>query len=177
MSENIIKENVEEDTPLEKPIKKVDETLPITKDKKPKKPRTPAQLKQFEDARIKRQESIKQKEISKKLEASKLLLDNGYIKKDDVKPIEEIKPSKKAIQEPVDNTTDESNSESEIIIVKKKKKPKKKTYIIEESSDDEEYEINKAKDAYKKSRNMVSQQNKKSMIKINTPSFQNYFVD
>ncbi|MEI6371493.1 MAG: hypothetical protein WCO49_17570 [Nostocales cyanobacterium ELA608] len=173
MSDNIIKENVEEEVPLEKPIKKVIETIPIAKETKPKKARTPAQLAQFENARVKRQANIKLKEDNKKLEASKLLLDNGYVKKDDVKPTE----IKKVIQEPVDVTTDESEAESEIIIVKKKKKPKKKTYIIEESSDDEEYEINKAKEVYKKSRNMVSQQNKKSIIKVNTPSFLNYFVD
>ena len=177
MSENNITENVEEEIPLEKPIKKVDESLPITKEKKPKKPRSPAQIKQFEDVKIKRKENIIQKETSKKIEASKLLLENGYVKKDDVKPVEEIKTKKKVIQEPVDVTTDESEAESEIIIVKKKKKPKKKTYIIEESSDDEEYEINKAKEVYKKSRNMVSQQNKKSIIKVNTPSYLNYFVD
>ena len=155
MSENNIKEITEEDVPLEKPIKKVDEPLPITKEKKPKKPRTPAQLKQFEDVRNKRKEIIKQKDTAKRIEASKLLLENGYVKKEDIKPVDEIKPEKKVVPKP-DITTDESEAESEIIIVKKKKKPKKKTYIIEESSDDEDYEINKAKEVYNKSRNMVN---------------------
>jgi len=171
MADNIIKENVEEEVPLEKPIKKVIETIPIAKEVKPKKARTPAQLAQFENARVKRQANIKLKEENKKLEASKLLLDNGYVKKDDVKSTE----IKKVIPEPVDITTDESEGESEIIIVKKKKKPKKKTYIIEESSDEED-EKEKAKEIYKKSRNMVSQQNKKSIIQIKK-NYENYFVD
>jgi hypothetical protein len=165
-----------EEIPLEKPV--------IGKQtiKKERKPKTPAQLEQFEKVRMKRLDKLKEKKELQKIEASNLLLKNGYVKKEEVKPVDEIKPQKtldkKIKKEPVDITTDESEAESEIIIVKKKKKPKKKTYVIEESSDDdEEYEINKAKEIYKKSRNMVSQQNKKSIIKVNTPSYHNFFVE
>ena len=176
MTENTIKENMEtvgasndalnhnalhddSDTPLQKPLK--------VKEKKPRKPKTEKQLQQFENARLKRQEKIKESKLNKKIEASKLLLEHGY-----------QAPLTPVHQEPIDETTEEENSEdNEIIIIKKKKKPKKKTYIIQESSDDDsDGEEEKVKQIYNKSRQMVSQQNKKSMIKIHKPSH-NYFVE
>lgn len=178
MSENTIKENMEtvgasndalnhnalhddSDTPLQKPLK--------VKEKKPRKPKTEKQLQQFENARLKRQEKIKESKLNKKIEASKLLLEHGY-----QAPLTPVHHEPKR----VDETTEEENSEdNEIIIIKKKKKPKKKTYIIQESSDDDsDDEEEKVKQIYNKSRQMVSQQNKKSMIKIHKPSH-NYFVE
>jgi hypothetical protein len=166
LSENTVKENIEDDTPLEKPLK---ESVDKQSIKKPRKPKTPAQLEQFEKIRLKRLDALKQKREEKKLEASKLLLDNGYIKKEDL-PSKEM--PKQILTPHIDDDKTDSESDNDIIIVKKKKKPKKKTIIIEES-DDEEPEV--IYDKVKKSRNFVSQQNKKSVIKIHQP-YENYFV-
>lgn len=147
-----------------------DNNIPLLKplkEKKPRPPKTAKQIEQFENARLKRQEILKEKNLNKKLEASKLLLEHGYTLPEKKEVINEkpkvIKP---------DDSDDESDNE--VVIIKKKKKPKKKTYIIEESSEDED-ESEKVKQIYKQSRQMVSQQNKKSIIKVNNPH--NYFVD
>jgi predicted DNA-binding protein (UPF0251 family) len=160
--------------PLTKPIK----------EKKPRPPKTQAQLEQFEKVRLKRAESLKQKSIAKKIEASKLLLEHGIElpSKDEPKIKEELPQAKpKYHQEltPKSDTDDESDDEPPVIIVKKKKKKKQpKTIIIEESDSDEEdvqqHYINKVKEA----RHFVSQQNKKSLIKVHKKNdIPNYFVD
>ena len=160
-SESTIKEDNDVDVPLEK------QTTIKEKVKKPRKPKTPGQLEQFEKVRLKRLEDIKQKNVEKKIEASKLLLDNGYVKKEEIIK-KDIQPEK--IKTPHIDEIAEDESDNEIIIVKKKPK-KKKTFIIEESSDDDDEEL--AKEAYKQ-RKFVSQQKKKSVIKIHQPP--NYFV-
>jgi hypothetical protein len=162
--------------PLTKPIK----------EKKPRPPKTQAQLEQFEKVRLKRAESLKQKSIAKKIEASKLLLEHGI--ELPAKPItqEEKLPAKKqnikqVLTPTYKNVEDESDSDDEppVIIVKKKKKKKQpKTIIIEESDSDEEdaeqHYMNKVKEA----RHFVSQQNKKSLIKVHKKQeVPNYFVD
>ena len=161
--------------PLTKPIK----------EKKPRPPKTQKQLEQFEKVRLKRAESLKQKSIAKKIEASKLLLEHGIELPSKAEPkVKEELPSKakpKYHQEltPKDDTDDESDDEPPVIIVKKKKKKKQpKTIIIEESDSDEEdaqqHYINKVKEA----RHFVSQQNKKSLIKVHKKNeVPNYFVD
>ena len=161
-SESTIKEDNDVDVPLEK------QSVIKEKIKKPRKPKTPGQLEQFEKVRLKRLEDIKQKNVQKKIEASKLLLDNGYVKKEEIVQ-KDIQPEK--IKTPHIDDIAEDESDNEIIIVKKKPK-KKKTFIIEESSDDDDDE-ELAKEAYKE-RKFVSQQKKKSVIKIHQPP--NYFV-
>jgi hypothetical protein len=165
--------------PLTKPIK----------EKKPRPPKTQAQLEQFQKVRLKRAESLKQKTITKKIEASKLLLSHGIelpakpiiqeeklpAKKQNIKQV--LTPTHKDVEE-----ESESDDEPPVIIVKKKKKKKQpKTIIIEESdsesdneSDANQHYINKVKQA----RHFVSQQNKKSLIKVHKKNdVPNYFVD
>ena len=120
-------------------------------DKRTKKERSEKQLQHTENMRKKRFENIEKAKLNKKIEASKILLEN------------DVKPKKKIIKEP------ESESEEEVIIIEKKKKPKKKTkrIIIEESSSDEEEEDEKEEEKRAPNRPFKSQQNKKSIIKIN----------
>jgi len=95
MSEITYKENSKEildDSPLEKQIKpksKIIDEVPIIQPKKPRKPKTEAQLKQFENIRLKRLENNNLKKADKKIEASNLLLDNWYVKKEVQKEVEE----------------------------------------------------------------------------------------
>jgi len=164
MSDNSIKESLEnqhDDSPLEKPVKiKVTDDVSVPKDKKPRKPKTPGQLEQFEKIRLKRLENLNKKREDKKLESAKLLLNNGYVKA-------EAKPTSFKENIPLTPThqeTDSGSEQSEVIIIKKKKKPKKKTIIIEESESESEEEP-KYEDIVK-TRNMISQRNKKSLLKI-----------
>ena len=177
MSENISKENIEEEVPLEKPIKNVIDTLPAVKEVKQKKARTPAQQAQFENARIKRQENIKNKENNKKLEASKLLLEN------------ELKQPKKEV--PVKSAKEQSDTEDERVVYVKmpKKKTTKKQIIIQDddttSSDESETVLVKTtKKPFGKShrnRNSVvkvhSKEAKEEREVIQPRPFVNYFGD
>jgi len=124
------------------------------------------------------QKNRETKKLNKKIEASKILLENDI----DVIPKKKLnknleledetqtikkKPNKKIIEE-------ESESEEDIIIVKKKKKPKK--IIIEESDTDSDNDS--VKTIEPKKRNLKSQENKKTSIKINPQlpnSYMNYF--
>ena len=178
MSDIPIKENLanddtndDEQIPLEKPVIG---KIPIKKERKPK---TPAQLEQFEKVRMKRLDKLKEKKELQKIEASKLLLNNGYVKKEELPPKKTIEPIKQIltphIDDKTDNETDDDNND--VIIVKKKKKPKKKTIIIEESdSEEEEPEI--VYNKVKKTRDFITQQNKKSVLKIHRPQVHDYFV-
>jgi hypothetical protein len=145
-----LSEVIEEPPKQEKKMKK---EKPVKEDKR-KQPRTEAQLKHFENMRKKREDNLKQKLLDKKIEASKILLEN------DVKP-----KSKKT--KPI-----EESDEEEVIIIEKKKKqkPKTKRIIIEESSSDEsseEEEQERKPKSKAPERKFKSQQNKKSIIKIN----------
>jgi len=168
MSDIPIKENLtnddDEQIPLEKPI--IDKKTI----KKERKPKTPAQLEQFEKVRLKRLDKLKEKKELQKIEASKLLLNNGYVKKEELPPKKTIEPIKQILTPHVDNESD--NDDENVIIVKKKKKPKKKTIIIEESDESEE----EPEVVYKKTRDLISQQNKKSVLKIHRPQVHDYFV-
>ena len=64
-----IQEEIEKLTAAQKVIVK-----PEKEDKRKTKPRTEAQLKHFENMRIKRQENIEKSKLNKKIEASKVLL-------------------------------------------------------------------------------------------------------
>ena len=173
--ENTSKENLESvdqeiDEPLTKPIKV----------KKPRPPKTEKQMEQFQNAKKKRDEALKKKKEEKELESAKLLLSHGYeIKKHDnsmCPPAQEL-PSKKKPKQILSPAVDESSSEEDeapLIIVKKKKKKKPKTIVIEESESDEEEEPSIQ---YIKKRDFVSQQNKKSVIKVHKNNVvPNYFV-
>jgi len=155
-----IQEEIEKLAAAQKVVNK-----PEKEDKRKTKPRTEAQLKHFENMRIKRQENIEKSKLNKKIEASKVLLEN------DLKVVP--KKEKKSIKKVVEESSDEE--EEVIIIEKKKRKPRQKRIIIEESSSEEEEEEvveEKPKDdiKYASSRKFKSQQNKKSIIKINNNS-------
>ena len=158
MSENSDMESREEpkdlidESPLEKQVKV----------KKPRPPKTPKQLEQFEKIRLKRAEILKEKKKEKEIEASKLLLNNGYIKKEEIQiPLTPINNNK-------DETDNDSVEEEPTIIIRKKKKaPKKKpkTIIIEETDSEDESVISEEPIKIK-ARDFISQRNKKSVIKI-----------
>ena len=155
---------------LEKPIK----------EKKPRKPKTQAQLEQFEKVRLKLAEKRQQTKLDKEIKASQLLLSNG-IELPSKQPIiqEELPQAKEKVKQVLkDDDDNDDDDEPQVIIVKKKKKKKQpKTIIVEESSsesDDEQQYINKVKEA----RHFISQQNKKSLIKVHKKNdVPNYFVD
>jgi len=176
MPENPIQEN-DEFSPLEKPI-----ITSAKKEPKPKtrKPKTQGQLEQFEKIRLKRLDMINEKNEKKRVEASLLLLKHGYVKKEELENSQdslakESSPAPKKMSVVKSQKEEsESDTEPEVIVIKKKKKPKK-TIIIEESeSSDSDTPPQKP---VIKQRPMVSQQNKKSVIKVHTPQTFNYFVD
>ena len=124
---------------LTKPVRK---TTAIKKEKvyeKPKKVLSDKQRAVLESARKKRTENIALSKQNKKIEAAKLLIEEGTnLKlKSTPEPIQQKKKSKtKTI---IIESESESSSEEQIIIKKKhnKKKPKQ---IVQEESDDEEEE-------------------------------------
>ena len=157
------------------------EEAPV-KEKKPRKPKTPAQLEQFKKMYEARKLKLEENKIKKKIEASKFLLEHNV----------DIKKGKKIIKEPKIQVVDDSSSsggsssseEEQIIVVKKKRnKNKSKKVIIEQSSSsDEEPEQKHLERSFK------HQRNKKSIIKVHMPSSQpiknnkinepkNYFAD
>jgi hypothetical protein len=159
----LISEKESDNLPLTKPKKikefKVVEEQPSepitepfeeikTKPKKPRPPKSEKQMEAFQKAQSKRHDVLKTLALNKKLEASKLLLQN------DVK----LMPEKK--EKTVIQKDESSDDEPEIIYVKKPKKKKK--IIIEESSDDdsEDEVIIKKKDWGN------TQRNRKSVVKI-----------
>lgn len=172
-SETSIKENLTNDDDNEIPLEK--QTVDKKSVKKERKPKTPAQLEQFEKIRLKRLDNINEKRELQKIEASKLLLNNGYVKKEELPAKKTVEPIKQILtpHEPYEDKTD-SESDNDVIIVKKKKKPKKKTIIIEESDEEEEPEV--IYNTVKKTRDFITQQNKKSVLKIHRPSPHDYFV-
>ena len=155
--------DIDDTANIEQPIESVEKPKQI----RVKKPRTEKQIKQFESlCKSKRTDNIKESKKLKKLEASKLLLENEYEIKPKVAPVVPSSPS------PTSPDSDESDNEPTIII-KKKKKPRKKTIIIEESDSDEE----SVEYVRPKERKFVTQQNQKSVVKIHHKSVPNYFAD
>ena len=119
---------------------------------KTKKPRSEKQIEAFKNAQINRQKNIQLKKESQKVEAAKLLLNE--------KP---NAPVAKKVKEVVDSSSDEN--EEEVIIVQKRKKPKPKVkrIIVEESASESESE----EEIKPREKNFKSQQNKRSIIKVN----------
>lgn len=173
--------------PLQKPktklINKKEESI-IVEDKettgartgKPKRAKSQKQIEQFDKLRLVRQQKIEERKKQKEIEASKLLLENGY-------SITEKNQVKQKVSEQNDNKESEDDDEEIIYIKKEKPKRKKKTRKIivesESESDTESEEENK-----KQEKPFKSQQNKKSLIKIHQPvqktqtkQSKNYFVD
>ena len=145
--------HMNDESPLEKQVKV----------KKPRPPKTPKQLQQFEKIRLKRAEILKEKKKEKEIEASKLLLNNGYVKKEEIQiPLTPINN-----KDETDNDSIQTEPEPTIIIRKKKKASKKKpkTIIIEETDSEDESVISE-EPVKIKARDFVSQRNKKSVIKI-----------
>jgi len=203
MSENSVKENSENDVPLtkvkgQKKIKVIDdepskiensENITVTKPKKEKKPRSEKQKAQFQHVFNKRKEILEKKNLEKKIEASKLLLqhDPEYINKQKiVEPltphIDDVVIKKKKEPKIIEMSDSDNDSEESVIIIKKKTskpKKKKKKIIIEESSDessssgeDDVITLPKPK------REFTTQQNKKSIVKIHEKpkvNYDNYF--
>ena len=150
-------------------------TKPIKKEKvfeKPKKELSEKQKAVLENARKKRTENIALAKQNKKIEAAKLLIEEGTNLKlkstPEPKPIEQKKKSKtKTI---IIESESESSSEDEQIIIKKKRsnksKPKSK-YIKEESESEEEEEVKPKKVEPIKQRHMKPQINETKLTKHN----------
>lgn len=146
---------------------------------KPKKKMTENQLNNLKKGHEVLQKNREAKKLNKKIEASKILLENNIdittkkkvnknVDSEDEKPTIKKKPTKKIIEE--------SESEEDVIIVKKKKKPRQ--IIIEESDTDSDTDSIKTQPIEPKRRPLKSQENKKTSIKINNPlpnNFMNYF--
>jgi len=162
---------------------------PLLKPVKEKKPRSEKQLMSF----ITCKERLKERHVKllneKKIAAAKLLLDNDINHKS-LEPVKkEIEPVKKEIVIEKEESTDE-----EIIYLKRekdksiktpktfKKKPKVKTIILSSSESENETESESEPEpeiipiVEKK---FISQQNKKSLIKIHKPEpiKKNYFAE
>jgi hypothetical protein len=144
-----------------------EENIPLTKPKKPrkqmeKKPRTEAQIKAFQVAQQRLKEVNEKRKIDKQIEASKLLL--GLNNKPVAKP------------KPVNTVSEVSSSSEEEIILKKatklpaeiKKKKKRRVIVMEDSSSEEDDTPPQPKRP--EPRHTISQQNKKSIIKVHQPT-------
>ena len=145
-------------------LNELNEEVPLLKPVKVKKPRTQKQLEAFtvvqEKLKAKRDEQLEMK----KVEAAKLLLKH------------ESKTKKKT-----NVTESESSSEEEIIYLKRdkpKKKKKVKTIILSSSESESETESDDNVEPIKEKK-FISQQSKKSIIKVSKPEpiKRNYFVD
>ena len=109
--------------------------------KKPRAPKTPAQLEAFQKAMATRKKNIEQKKLEKKVEASKILLEHE--EKQTVEQIVDIKPksktrSKKRI---IKQIIEESSDDEPEIVYVKRKKPKKRIIVQSESDTESEPEI------------------------------------
>jgi hypothetical protein len=133
--------------------------------KKPRPPKSEAQLEAFKKALETRKANIEKKKIDKKVEASKILLEH-----DKSKEVKKVK--QKVILE------SESESEPEIVIVKRKKKPKRK--IVIESETDSETESEEEQKPIQKFGKSHQHKNSVKGIKITEPIKKmsyNFFTD
>lgn len=157
----------------------------VEKVKKPRKPKTQAQLDAFKKVQEKRHESIEAKKYQKYLEAQQ------YAEKHNLQQ-KPYPPTKQKVVKPPptpQNSVEEPETESEqeeIIEYRRKSKPKKKpkktiVYYSDDSSEQEEEQQTQPKQQQPKQseqRDMVSQQNKKSKFIVhNDVSTKNYFAD
>ena len=130
----------------------VSQSEAIVKVKKTRAPKTQKQLDAFNNIVLeKRKKMVEQRQLEKKIEASKLLLAN-----------EMNKPKPQVVEH------DSDSSEDEIIIKPKKKKSKK--IVIEDSSSESEDEVPLVHNKKDFGR---SHCNKKSAVKIHEPVQQN----
>ena len=149
---------------------------PVKKKRTISKPKTEAQLKQFELVKQKRQESVEKRKLEKRIEASKLLLAHNI-------PIPETPvsvPTKTAPTPPPSPEESSSSEEEEIIVKKAAKKPRKKRVIKIEMSDSDSSESEPEPVKHeppKKNKSFRSQQNRKSVITMHTPKPSCYFDD
>lgn len=150
----------------------------IKKVVKPKKVLSEKQLETLAKGRENRKLKIEESKLNKKIEASKLLLQ------------EEHKNRKKEVKKEVKVEAESESDEEEVVIIEKKRKPKKKVkkIIIQESESDEEEE----QEIVVPEKKMKSQRNKKTIVvhdeakELPDPSFdekatkkinyKNYFV-
>jgi hypothetical protein len=176
---------------------KIDET-PILKPKAKRK-MSENQMKNLEVGRLRRKEKIEEKKESLKMEYAKKLYESSLgaldpqTSKEDIKnklpkpdafgqdnPTQ-TKSKSKSKPKPSQVSDEESSSEEEEVVIRSKqstKKKKKRKVIIElSSSDDDTDEEEETEAEPKPSRKMVSQQNKKSVIKVTEPIKKNYFAD
>ena len=121
--------NEHEDTPLQKPkraTKEIKEEININdndisiQQEKPKKPKTEKQIAQFQRLQQRKKELDEERKKQKKLEASKLLLENDYVL------TEKKQAPKKDIKYKEPEPESDTEIEEEIIYVKKDKPKKKK---------------------------------------------------
>jgi hypothetical protein len=154
-----------------------DTTEQLEQVKKPRKkmpPKTEKQMQQFQVAMQKRKESIENKKLEKKIEASKLLLQYGITPTPQNTPVKQHK-TKKVVE------VSEESSEEEIII-KTVKKPKKKKVIkveVSDSSDSDEPDQPPAQQTKSSSSQFRKQQYQKpsSVIKVHDNKPKYYFAD
>ena len=150
----------------------------IKKVVKPKKVLSEKQLETLAKGRENRKLKIEESKLNKKIEASKLLLQ------------EEHKNRKKEVKKEVKVEAESESDEEEVVIIEKKRKPKKKVkkIIIQESESDEDEE----QEIVVPEKKMKSQRNKKTIVvhdevkELPDPSFdekatkkinyKNYFV-
>lgn len=178
-----IQESIQDTTPLEKA----------------KKPRSEKQMENFKKLQEKRKEAIEKKKLEKKIEASKLLLEQDQRETGlSITPPAVIQKKKtKELAPPPSEDEEESDSSVEKIIVnvknKKKTKKKAKEIIIYNDEDSESEEEEEEQQEYQMvqglskqpKRILKTQQNKKSKTKIyqqEQPQMfksqaMNYFVD
>ena len=147
---------------------------PLLKPTKEKKPRSEKQLQSFITCSEKLKEKHVKKLHEKKITAAKLLLDNNISHKS-------FEPIKETVIE-----KEKESSDEEIIYLKRekdkktKKKPKVKTIILSSSESESETDIEPETEIIPIiEKKFISQQNKKSLIKIHKiePNKKNYFAD
>jgi hypothetical protein len=148
-----IQESIQDASPLEKV----------------KKPRSEKQMENFKKLQEKRKEAIEKKKLEKKIEASKLLLEQDI--PPPAQPKQKTKGTGYQIKQPSpppSEDEEESDSSVEKIIVNVKKKPKKKAKeIIIYNDDDSDSEEEAEEQEYKQpKRALKTQQNKKSKTKV-----------
>ena len=141
------------------------------------------QMKNLEVGRQRRKEKLEEKKESLKMEYAKKLYEEDLKNKPpkpDTNSEDNLRQSKSK-SKPKPTPVEESSSEEEEVIIRSKqstKKKKKKKVVIELSSSDDDTDEEEEEEAEpKQSRKMVSQQNKKSVIKVTEPVKKNYFAD
>jgi hypothetical protein len=149
------------------------DNVPLLKPIKEKKPRSEKQLKSFAACAERLKERHRVQLHDKKVKAAKFLLDH------DIKPT--IPEPIKVKEEPI--IVKEESSDEEVIYLKRekvktsKKKPKVKTIILSSSESESESEEERIQPIPEKK--FISQQNKKSLIKVHKqePINKSYFAD